>query len=42
LFEGGFEVFDNFLSENVGLGKIVRFFGAFVSEPEDVEAGLLQ
>jgi hypothetical protein len=32
LFEGGFEVFDNFLGENVGLGKIVRFFEALVSE----------
>jgi hypothetical protein len=28
----GFEVFNDFLGENVGLPKIVRFFEAFVSE----------
>jgi len=38
LFEGGFEVFDDFLGENVWTGKVVEFFEAFVSEPEDVES----
>jgi len=37
LFEGGFEVFDDFLSENVGIRKIIGFFEAFISQPEDVE-----
>jgi hypothetical protein len=36
LFQGGFEIFNDFLSENVGIGKIVGFFQAFVSEPEDI------
>jgi hypothetical protein len=36
LFEGGFEVFDDFLSENAGIGKIVGVFAAFVAEPEDI------
>jgi hypothetical protein len=39
LFQSIFEVFDDFLSENVGIRKIVGLFKAFVSEPEDVEAG---
>ena len=33
--------FDNFLSENVGITEVVGFFEAFISEPEDVEAGLV-
>jgi len=37
LFQGGFEVIDDFLGENVGIGKIVGVFEGFVSEPEDVE-----
>jgi len=41
LFEGGFEVLDDFLGENVGIGKIVGVFEAFVSQPGDVEAGLV-
>ena len=41
LFEGGFEVFDDFLGENVGIREVVGFFEAFVSEPEDVEAGFV-
>jgi hypothetical protein len=41
LFQGGFEVIDDFLGENVGIGEIVGDFEAFVSEPEDVEAGLV-
>jgi len=38
LFEADFEVFDDFLSENIRGGKVVRVFESFVSEPEDVEA----
>jgi hypothetical protein len=41
LFEGGFEVFADFFSENVGGGKVVGFFEAFVSEPEDIETYLV-
>ena len=26
LFEGSFEVFDDFLGENVGIGQVVGFF----------------
>jgi hypothetical protein len=32
---------DDFLSQNIGIGKLFGFFEAFVSEPEDVEAGLV-
>jgi hypothetical protein len=39
LFEGGFEVFDDLLGENVGVGRLSDSFQAFVSEPADVEAG---
>jgi hypothetical protein len=39
--EGGFEVFDDFLSQDIGVGEIVGFFEAFVCEPEDVEASLV-
>ena len=39
LFEGGFEIFDDLLGENIGIGEIVGFFEAFVAEPEDVRAG---
>jgi hypothetical protein len=31
LFEGGFEVVDDFLGENVGIGEVVGVFEAFVS-----------
>ena len=41
MFEGGFEVLDDFLRENVGIGEIVGVFESFVSEPEDVRAGLV-
>jgi hypothetical protein len=41
LFEGRFEVFDDFLGEEVGIGEVVGLFETFVSEPEDVEAGLV-
>jgi len=39
LFENGFEIFDDLLGENIGVGKLVGFFEAFVSEPEDVPGG---
>jgi len=26
LFEGGFEVFDDLLGENIGIGEVVGFF----------------
>ena len=42
LFESGFEVLADFLSENVGVGKIVGVFEAFVSEPGDFEAGIIR
>jgi len=38
LFEDGFEIVDDFLSGNVGIGQVVALFEAFVSEPEDVKA----
>lgn len=41
LLEGGFEVIDDFLGKHVRIGEIIGFFKAFVSEPEDVEAGLV-
>jgi hypothetical protein len=36
LFEGGFQIFDDFLGEDVGIREVVGFFEAFVSEPEDI------
>jgi hypothetical protein len=41
LFEGGFEVFDDFLGQYVGIGKVVGYFEAFVFEPEDLEVGFV-
>src|SRR5215510_1792726 len=41
LFEGGFQVFDIFSSQNVGVREIVGFFECFVTEPENVEAGFV-
>jgi hypothetical protein len=41
LLEGGFEVVADLLGENVGIGKIIGVFEAFVSEPEDVETGFV-
>jgi len=38
LFESGFEIVDNFLREDAGIGKIVEVFKAFFTEPGDVEA----
>jgi hypothetical protein len=39
LFQGGFEVVDDFLGENVGIGNIVGVLEDFVAEPEDVQNG---
>jgi hypothetical protein len=39
LFEDCFEVFDDFLSQIVGIGKIIGFFHAVISEQEDFGAG---
>ena len=41
LFEGGLEVFDDFLCKKVRIREIVGFFDAFIAEPEDVEAGFV-
>ena len=41
LFEGGFEVLDHFLGEDIGIGEIVGLFQALVPEPENVEAVLV-
>jgi len=30
VFEGGFEVFDDFLGESIRVGEIVGFFQAFI------------
>ena len=30
---------ESFRAEHVGVGKVIRFFEAFVSEPGDIEAG---
>jgi hypothetical protein len=38
MFQDGFEIFDDFLGENVGGGKVVGVFEAFVAESEDVAA----
>jgi hypothetical protein len=41
LFQSGFEVVEDLLGENVGIGKIVGDFEALVSKPENIEAGLV-
>jgi hypothetical protein len=41
-FEGGFELFDDFLRKYIGIGEIVGIFQAFVSKCKDVEPGLLR
>ena len=41
MFEGGFEVFDDFLGEHIGIGEIVGLLEAFVADPEEVEACLV-
>jgi hypothetical protein len=40
LFERGFEIFDDFLGEHVGIGEVVGLFEALVSKP-DIEAGFI-
>jgi hypothetical protein len=42
LFESGFEVRADFLSETVGVGAVVGLFEAFVSATEYVEAGIIR
>jgi hypothetical protein len=37
----GQEVIDDFLGDNVGLGEMVGFFYAFISEQEDLGAGFV-
>jgi len=39
-FERGFEAFDDFLDERFAIGEIAPLVKAFVSEPQDIEAGL--
>ena len=41
LFEGGFEVLDDFLDEDIRIREVVGFFAALVPEPENVEAGFV-
>jgi len=41
LFEGGFEVLDDFLGENIRIREVVGFFEALVPKPENVEAVLV-
>jgi len=41
LFEGRFEVFDNFGGNDIGRGQVGRLFQRFVLEPEDVIVTLL-
>jgi len=31
LFEGGFELFDDFLGEAIGIGKVVGLFAGFLA-----------
>jgi hypothetical protein len=38
LLQGGFEVFDDLLGEDIRVRKVIGFFEAFVSEPEDFQA----
>lgn len=41
LFEDGFQIFDDFPGDNIGIGESVGVFEALVSQPEDVEAGVV-
>ena len=41
LFQGGFEIVDNFLGENVGIGEVGGFFAAFFYETKDGEPRLV-
>jgi len=42
LFEGGFKILADFLGDNAGIGKVVGSSAAFISDPEDVEAGIIR
>ena len=39
MFEGGFEVVDDFLSDHIGIWEIGGVFEGVVFEPEEIEAG---
>jgi hypothetical protein len=39
--DGGFEVFDDVRGKEIGIGKIVGLFEAIVSEPKNVDAGIV-
>ena len=41
IVRGRLQVVDDFLDENIGIGKIVRVLETLLSEPEDVEAGIV-
>ena len=41
LFQSGFEVIDDFLGDDVGVGEIGGVFKGVVFDPEDVEAGFV-
>ena len=41
LLDGGFEIVDDFLGDDVGVGKVRGVFEAVVFEPEDVEASFV-
>ena len=41
LFQGSFEIVDNFLGENVGIGEVGGFFAAFFYETKDGEPRLV-
>jgi hypothetical protein len=41
LFEGGFEVFDDFLGKNIRIRKVVGLFETLVSVSEDIKAGFI-
>lgn len=40
MFEGGFEVIDDLLGDDVGVGEVVGSFEGFVFEPEDSRLAL--
>ncbi len=39
--EGGFQVFDDLLRQDVRVREVVGVFETFISEPEDVEASFV-
>jgi hypothetical protein len=40
-FPGAFEVFDDVLGEDVGIGEVIGFFQTLLSEPKEVETGFV-